>query len=496
MRFGDADLGPRGFALFFHSFRHTSLCDVLGIPKFEMSRNELKVQEEHEQAQMRKDKEEQERIEREIKEQEARAKEVATTGTRMKRGSSGGRRKTLAMMQDQLKMNRRTMKQTAMRGVNLLEALGGSMEEGDEEAEDGDEEDAAPVVRRPRSQSTEDYEQMLVNICVNPAPDPFSYLSKNDLRPSESTTLALAEAHLEIAKLYGQRRFNAEGEEEKAPDAESATFHVCQSAALGNPEGCVLAARLLLGLGAGRVCEGMSLHCENGGEKARAVLARVKGEGQWKAVAAGMLAKHYSKEMDSGELVAACEVCLAYLGGDEGGEAGFEEGDAVTAAYGGGNSWYSGVVRGVKEDGTVNVYYPEDDEDEWLPAKFVKKVEAAKWKVGDVVEGAFGGGDAWYEAEVRAVDGGNITVFYLEDQEEEILGEEFVRAKGGGEGGGVKDERKLDLAVFELYAVMGDAKSAGGDEDGAREFWSKAGDEAIKAGKSKLGMELKMKAEA
>lgn len=43
-RFGDGDLGYRGMALFFHSFRHCSLSDFLGIPIFALSKNEVKNQ--------------------------------------------------------------------------------------------------------------------------------------------------------------------------------------------------------------------------------------------------------------------------------------------------------------------------------------------------------------------------------------------------------------------------------------------------------------------
>jgi elongation factor 2 kinase len=43
-RFGDGDLGPRGMALFFHTFRHCHFSDSIGIPIFPLSRNELKHQ--------------------------------------------------------------------------------------------------------------------------------------------------------------------------------------------------------------------------------------------------------------------------------------------------------------------------------------------------------------------------------------------------------------------------------------------------------------------
>jgi elongation factor 2 kinase len=47
-RFGDGDLGPRGMALFFKTFRHCGVSDSLGIPIFPLSRNELKVQAKYE----------------------------------------------------------------------------------------------------------------------------------------------------------------------------------------------------------------------------------------------------------------------------------------------------------------------------------------------------------------------------------------------------------------------------------------------------------------
>lgn len=48
-RFGDGDLGPRGMALFFHSFRHCHFSDSMGIPIFPLSRNELKHQAKYEE---------------------------------------------------------------------------------------------------------------------------------------------------------------------------------------------------------------------------------------------------------------------------------------------------------------------------------------------------------------------------------------------------------------------------------------------------------------
>jgi elongation factor 2 kinase len=43
-RFGEGDLGIRGMALFFQSFRHCSFSDLMGIPIFPLSKNEIKHQ--------------------------------------------------------------------------------------------------------------------------------------------------------------------------------------------------------------------------------------------------------------------------------------------------------------------------------------------------------------------------------------------------------------------------------------------------------------------
>ena len=47
-RFGDGDLGPRGMALFFKTFRYNTVASAMGIPVFPLSKNELKHQKKYE----------------------------------------------------------------------------------------------------------------------------------------------------------------------------------------------------------------------------------------------------------------------------------------------------------------------------------------------------------------------------------------------------------------------------------------------------------------
>lgn len=47
-RYGDGDLGPRGMALFFYSYRHCGISDSFGIPIFALSKNELHCQAKYE----------------------------------------------------------------------------------------------------------------------------------------------------------------------------------------------------------------------------------------------------------------------------------------------------------------------------------------------------------------------------------------------------------------------------------------------------------------
>jgi len=47
--FGDGDLGPRGMALFFHTFRHNTVASAMGIPFFPLSKTELNHQSKYEE---------------------------------------------------------------------------------------------------------------------------------------------------------------------------------------------------------------------------------------------------------------------------------------------------------------------------------------------------------------------------------------------------------------------------------------------------------------
>ena len=47
--FGEGDLGPRGMALFFHSYRSCGTSDAMGVPIFPLSRNEIKAQAKYEE---------------------------------------------------------------------------------------------------------------------------------------------------------------------------------------------------------------------------------------------------------------------------------------------------------------------------------------------------------------------------------------------------------------------------------------------------------------
>ena len=477
---------------------HTTLATVLGIPKFEKSRNEMKMEREEE-------------MKAKHAEDEKAAAELSSNPEGKPRSGSGGRRKTVAMLQDQVKFQRLTAKKrmTQQRMTQLQSTA--FLEE--EDSGDDDSTGSRPTTptppspRRPRSQSTKDYDMFLVGLAAAPPADMFSYLKSIDRQeadtrhvthaaivPDEDTIESLGNVHFEIAVLYGQGRFDDEEDPSFVKDTESACFHLCYASAYGCDKATVAVGKMLLGLSVGEICEGLRFCLEDGRALARKALGRAGGD----AVAASLLLKYCCEGECVEEVKKLCEVCIDYLTGGGAIAVAVVVGDAVEAAYGGGESYYKGEVREVN-GGQVRVYYPDDDEEEWLPVKFVRKeVEvASKFKVGEVVEAAFGGGETWYDAEVRSVDGVNVTVFYIEDQEEETVVEKFVRSKGGSEQ--IEEEKeRLEVALWEVYDKLGTAL-AGGEEEGkgeARKYWGLAGDEAIKAGKAKAGMALKMKAEA
>ncbi|GMI18470.1 hypothetical protein TrLO_g1176 [Triparma laevis f. longispina] len=396
LQFGEADLGIRGFALFFRSFKHANLATALGVPKFELSRNEILLQTTH--------------------------SSESFEGTITKKGEAAAsppavedRKESMAMVQDAARFARMLQanmdkqggkKEEEKAGGDKVAPLGvtrskrGSVERRktkfvkasiglDEEDGDEDEETESPeFMKRLRSQSTEDYALNSLLFALNPPADPYAYLNDVDtaaldnrhvahkvLTPGPSTISIIGRVHFEIATLYGSGRFEDDNEDGTI-DKESAFYHVCRGAGLGYGPACITLARHFMGLDTDDVCAGLGsvLQGAGGGStEAQMLLEKAAGCDDEAAVEAiSMMLQFFKDTTDLEAKIIYCEKCL----GGEGGDGGvcFEVGDKVTAAYGGGDSWYEAEVREVSADGkNIRVFYVEDEEEETLPAAYVKK---------------------------------------------------------------------------------------------------------------------------
>jgi len=241
---------------------------------------------------------------------------------------------------------------------------------------------------RLRSASVEDYVKGYINKGVNPPSEPFEYMKKINtseldsrgipheiFMPDSGTKAILGRVHLEIAHLYGTGRFNENDND--LIDLDSAFFHVCMGAMYNNGFALVTLARCMIDLETDDVCAGIEdvlssngLSSEFGKEEAVGLLERAAEqgddeEGSKAAKDAIHILLQYT-ECEADKKIKFCEILLKIKGGDgeEEEKATFVVGDKVKCAYGGGGSWYDAKIKEVGADGTLRIYYPEDDEEE------------------------------------------------------------------------------------------------------------------------------------
>jgi len=94
-------------------------------------------------------------------------------------------------------------------------------------------------------------------------------------------------------------------------------------------------------------------------------------------------------------------------------------GDDVEADFGAEGYFYSARITAIHEDGTADVFYPDDDETEThVPWSRIQTI--CKAAVGDDVEADFGAEGFHYSARVTAIhEDGTADVFYPDDDETE-----------------------------------------------------------------------------
>ena len=176
-------------------------------------------------------------------------------------------------------------------------------------------------------------------------------VSHEALIPDADNLMIIARVHFEITILYGTGRFEDENEGGSI-DVESAFFHLCRSAGLGHGKACITLARHFMNLNVDDVCPGVFSVLKGRGddrEQAQLLLERAVSDEDSISVAVGMLLKYFKEGVSDEDRIKYCELLLNGAGGDD--RPSIEVGDKVQAAYGGGETWYEAEVREVGDAG-------------------------------------------------------------------------------------------------------------------------------------------------
>jgi elongation factor 2 kinase len=264
-RFGNGDLGPRGMALFFKTFRHNTVADSMGIPQFPLSKNELKHQAEYEDdifsmsgdaSSLAEDMKALDRFAamdlnrsrrqsvlavppREIIPLERRNTEIRSNRTLQSREH----------IRDSLTKSFQSMKKTVLARtrsdvdeVQQVLALAKDDFHFDmkmfNRKESG--EMMAKIEKGPRTQKRRP--SLLIRTVSEP------------MEICELTKLNLGKVHYQLAVLHGMNRFpeivpESHKDEDAPHDAFSVLFHLCHAASLQNVPACLALGRLHAGLG-------------------------------------------------------------------------------------------------------------------------------------------------------------------------------------------------------------------------------------------------------
>jgi len=374
LSFGEGDLGMKGMALFFLSFNHSQLASALGLPVFLLSPVEKRNQE---------------------KQSEEREREFVR---KSKRPTSMPRR-LMGRASDMRKMKR--MSEVSGVKISPLAPLVVECYE-DVDEEDDDEVECLHESFRSHSISHDESISGLIKTSTsladfdylseqNCAAEDFRHITHKPLIPDSKMRENLATVHHLISELHSSGRFS-EGDDSKI-DAYSILFHIVQAARLGRAEDCVACSKICLQLPIGGKIGCLltpllaSSDVPVDRESAMKLLLSVidSGDENWKAVAASIILKYCLDEagVEAGvekEKLAAIVINF-FESSEKGEELIYNVGDSVSAAFGGGSEWYSAVIREIRDGGNYLVWYPEDDEEEVLTGDFIKAPDGDGKKV-------------------------------------------------------------------------------------------------------------------
>mmetsp|Transcript_31475 Transcript_31475/g.67996 ORF Transcript_31475/g.67996 Transcript_31475/m.67996 type:complete len:750 (-) Transcript_31475:81-2330(-) len=418
-RFGDGDLGPRGMALFFKTFRHCDLSDGLGIPIFPLSRNEKKHQTKYtdEESTLSEDASA-------VLEEELRCRFRALDVNRQRRQSllmrpidiesdhSVGTAKR-SNISDMSKVIRKSMKMPPPAVIHRTKAdvdeISSSLAMGltdtvfDHRAfhryESGDlkprnvkaPEESESDDRRTRGMRKTVFDKSMMKVVAAP------------MSITEETKSNLGKVHYHLALLHGMDRFpeivQSHGENaEDAPshDIFSVIFHLCHAASLYNVSACLSLARARVGLDtfvSPLLKTNVPIDFESSKEFCKRAMASKHSIAAPKVAAGCLLYQIIEDEGTAGDVekIQILEETLSLMKliveedkmmkehaekESRGKAAGFHVGDKAEGNYFMEGTFYPGVIVDVAEDGnSVVIQYDDDQSQETLTNENVRSLE-------------------------------------------------------------------------------------------------------------------------
>lgn len=500
-RFGDGDLGPRGMALFFKTFRHCDMSDGLGIPIFPLSRNEKKHQSKY-------DDEESTLSEGSSLEEEIKCRFQRLDANRHKRKTVlmrpidiGSDQSTDTAKRSNIseisKSIRKSMRQLSVnprfvipRSKSDVDEISSSLAMGVTDAvfdhrafhryESGEikprhvkrssDEDTSEDRRAKGMKRGTIFGKSMMKVTAPP------------MKITDETKNNLGNVHFQLAVLHGQDRFpeivpsnGGNPEDKPSHDIFSVIFHLCHAASLYNVPACLALARARVGLDtfvSPLLQSNVPVDFESSQEYCKRAMAAEKSTATPKVAAGCLLYQIMEDEGTAGDVekiqvldqtlnlmkMSAEEDRIIHeqkMKGPRGRDEGFHVGDKVEGNYFMEGTFYPGVVMEVSEDGnSVVIKYDDDESMESLSNENVRSLEPAT----------------------------------------EIIAAHTVRLSDEEALGMVNTDEECLFEDYDLMAKLGELKEKTGEHSGAAELFQEAADLAMNAGKMKTANTWSMRA--
>jgi elongation factor 2 kinase len=496
-RFGEGDLGPRGMALFFLTFQHTTLADSLGIPVFPLSKNELKHQAKYEDdvyslSDMSSNHEELKGLNRFARLDFNRKSRMSVFDIpidfRLGAGVGGGQEQQLLQDDTTQKRSNQTTREEVSKSLRKsMKLRKPSLHRTSSEVDE-----VKRCLELAKQDLTLDHKayrrKASGEMAATQAPDTkkrpslaFKTVSEPIL-PTDQTRLNLGKVHHQLAVLHGMCRFpevvplqpGQSPADAPAHDVFSVLFHLSHASALHNVPACLALGRVHAGLGS-CVSDLLQHMATIDFDAAKTLLRRAMDSpfppSNPKAAAGCLLYQILLDDGDASDTTishlledtiklleaskAEAEVLAAHRKKMEnGGGRKFAVGDRVEADYCLEGTYYPGVVEQVSEDGKlVTVRYDDDGSTESQSLEHVKLIVPP--------------------SATQTLLGGPLS-------DEDLFADNT-------------DEKCL-MEAYELKGELADFKEKAGDKQGAAKLFEESADDAMKAGKMQKATKWSLRA--